>query len=201
MKKNTMNIVTEDHQGPRGPPQGNDVIVFKPSDHSLKTSAPGLVLILKTINKPESHSTERPFYRLFPTTCSLGYISPVLYLGHAPHCHALDTPLLLVHRRTSPRRQSHPFSMQTRLSSCQQFAFSSALSWTQYTHSLSSFNTFFFHFPLCPPQNSTAIISIIVRERFVTPRQLLHSFPLNTCLHTCCCQCLIPSSHTFGSES
>ena len=110
-KTNTMNIVTEDHQGPRGPPQGNDVIVFKPSDHSLKTSAPGPVFILKTINKPESHSTERPFYRLFPTTCSLGYISPVLYLGHAPHCHALDTPLLLVHRRTSPRRQSHPFSM------------------------------------------------------------------------------------------
>lgn len=90
-KKNAVNIVTEAHQGPRGPPQGNDVIVFKPSDHSLKTSAPGLVFILKTISKPEAHSTERTFCRLFPTACSLGYISPVLYLGRAPHCHALDT--------------------------------------------------------------------------------------------------------------
>lgn len=90
-KSTTVNIVTENHQGPRGPPQGSDMIVFKPSDHSRKTSASGLVFILKTINKPEAHSTERPFYRLFPTTCSLGYISPVLYLSHAPDGHALDT--------------------------------------------------------------------------------------------------------------
>ena len=90
-KKKPVNIVTENHQGPRGPPQGSDVIVFKPSDHSRKTSASGLVFILKTINKPEAHSTERQFYRLFPPTCSLGYISPVLYLGHAPDGHVLDT--------------------------------------------------------------------------------------------------------------